>query len=314
MGKNSVDSVRDMLRLLGSKHAEGGPQVPATCGNTATFGNRCANDNRLLVALRRKRGRRALDEAFKGEFIDGLNEEHVAKWVAELNNRTGAANRTLEILKHMLNKAEAWGYRLENTNPCRGIRPNRRKKCERFLTREELVRLGHELALLQASDDPTMRCTGAALTLLLLTGCRYKEILTLQWDDVKGSRLHLRDSKTGPRTVWLGTVAREVFASLPRQARNPWLFWNYQYRRPMRCIRHTWLQIIDRAELGKLRIHDLRHTFASHAAMNKEILPMIGRLLGHANHRSTARYAHLWNCVPRPCCYASENSSQVHSV
>ena len=239
--------------------------------------------------------RQYLDSAFKDVFIDELNEEHVTKWFAELNSRTGpgAANRTLEILKHMLNKAEAWGYRLENTNPCRGIRPNRRKKCERFLTSEELVRLGHELALLRASDDLTMRCTGAAFTLLLLTGCRYREILTLQWDDVKGNRLHLRDSKTGPRTVWLGAAAREVIDGLPRQSGISWLFWNYQYRRPMRCIRHTWLQIIDRAELGKLRIHDLRHTFASHAAMNKETLPMIGRLLGHANHRSTARYAHL---------------------
>lgn len=155
------------------------------------------------------------------------------------------------------------------------------------------TRLGHELALLRNSDDLTMRCAGVAFTLLLLTGCRYKEILTLKWDDVKGSWIHLRDSKTGPRTVWLGTAARDVIDGLLRQPRSPWLFWNYQYHRPMKCIRHTWLQIIDRAELGKLRIHDLRQTFASHAAMNKETLPMIGRLLGHANHRSTARYAHL---------------------
>lgn len=250
---------------------------------------------RLTLETHDSYRRKYLDDAFKSVFIDALNEEHVTKWFAELNNRTGpgAANRTLEILKHMLNKAEAWGYRLENTNPCRGIRLNRRKKCERFLTSEELVRLGHELAMLRANDDPTMRCAGSAFMLLLLTGCRYKEILTLQWDDVKGNRLHLRDSKTGPRTVWLGSVARDIISGLPRQSSNPWLFWNYQYHRPMRCIRHTWLKIIDRAELGKLRIHDLRHTFASHAAMNKETLPMIGRLLGHANSRSTARYAHL---------------------
>jgi hypothetical protein len=82
-----------------------------------------------------------LEDAFKGVFIDEVNEEHVTKWFADLNNRTGpgAANRTLEILKHMLNKAEAWGYRLENTSPCRSIRPNRKRQCERFLTVEELV-------------------------------------------------------------------------------------------------------------------------------------------------------------------------------
>lgn len=239
--------------------------------------------------------RQYLDGAFKGVFIDELNEEHVTKWFADLNNQTGpgAANRTLEILKNMLNKAEAWGYRLENTNPCRSIRPNKRRQCERFLSAEELARFGEVLAELRASDNLTIRSGCAVITLLLLTGCRYREILTLQWQDVKGNRLLLRDSKTGPRTVWLGSAAREVIDSLPRHPKIPWLFWNYQYRRPMGSIQHLWETILDRAALGKLRIHDLRHTFASHAAMSKETLPMIGRLLGHANHQSTARYAHL---------------------
>ncbi len=239
--------------------------------------------------------RQYLDSAFKGVFIDELNEEHVTKWFADLNNRTGpgAANRTLEILKNMLNKAEVWGYRLENTNPCRSVRPNKRRQCERFLSAEELVRFGTVLAELRGDDNPTIRSGCAVITLLLLTGCRYREILTLRWQDVKGNRLLLRDSKTGPRTVWLGSAAREVIDSLPRHAKIPWLFWNCQYRRPMRSIQHLWETILYRAGLGKLRIHDLRHTFASHAAMSKETLPMIGRLLGHANHQSTARYAHL---------------------
>ena len=239
--------------------------------------------------------RQYLDGAFKGVFIDEMNEEHVTKWFADLNNRTGpgAANRTLEILKNMLNKAEVWGYRLENTNPCRSVRPNKRRQCERFLSAEELARFGEVLANLRASDNLTIRSGCAVITLLLLTGCRYREILTLQWQDVKGSRLLLRDSKTGPRTVWLGSAARVVIDRLPRHPKIPWLFWNYQYRRPMGSIQHLWKTILDRAGLGKLRIHDLRHTFASHAAMSKETLPMIGRLLGHANHQSTARYAHL---------------------
>lgn len=239
--------------------------------------------------------RQYLDGAFKGVFIDELNEEHVTKWFADLNNRTGpgAANRTLEILKNMLNKAEVWGYRLENTNPCRSVRPNKRRQCERFLSAEELARFGQVLAEFRASDNITIRSGCAVITLLLLTGCRYREILTLQWQDVRGNRLLLRDSKTGPRTVWLGSAAREVIDSLPRHTKIPWLFWNYQYRRPMKSIQHLWETILNRAGLGKLRIHDLRHTFASHAAMSKETLPMIGRLLGHANHQSTARYAHL---------------------
>ncbi len=240
--------------------------------------------------------RRYLDDAFAGVYIDELNESHVTNWFADLNNRAGpgAANRTLEILKHMLNKAEAWGYRLENTNPCRSVRANRRRRCERFLTTEELARLGVELAKLRESDDRTKQCAGAAIVLLLLTGCRKNEILSLEWRDVKGNRLLLRDSKTGPRTVWLGSAARELIAGIPRdEQRYEHIFRNHKYHRPMRDLSSHWSRVTRAAGLLGFRIHDLRHTFASHAAMNKETLPMIGRLLGHANVQSTARYAHL---------------------
>lgn len=239
--------------------------------------------------------RRYLDSAFAGIYIDELNEGHVTSWFADLNNRTGpgAANRTLEILKHMLNKAEEWGYRLENTNPCRAIKPNRKRQCERFLTSDELARLGDALDELRKSDDPTTQCAGAALTLLLLTGCRKNEVLTLEWRDVKGNRLLLRDSKTGPRTVWLGSAARAVIAALPRNKRKPQLFWNYRLGKPIRDVTSYWNAVREKSGLTDVRLHDLRHTFASHAAMNKETLPMIGRLLGHANVQTTARYAHL---------------------
>ncbi|KEO89091.1 hypothetical protein EH31_13720 [Erythrobacter longus] len=238
--------------------------------------------------------RRYLDQAFSGTYIDELNEGDVTSWFADLNNRTGpgAANRTLEILKHMLNKAEEWGYRLENTNPCRAIKPNRKRQCERFLTGDELARLGDALDELRKSDDQTTQCAGAALTLLLLTGCRKNEVLTLEWRDVKGNRLLLRDSKTGPRTVWLGSAARAVIAAVPRN-KKPQLFWNYRLGRPMRDVTSYWNAVREKTGLTDVRLHDLRHTFASHAAMNKETLPMIGRLLGHANVQTTARYAHL---------------------
>ena len=239
--------------------------------------------------------RRYLDDTFAGVYIDELNECHVTDWFADLNNRAGpgAANRTLEILKHMLNKAEAWGYRLENTNPCRSIRANRRRQCERFLTTDELARLGVELVKLRESDDRTKQCAGAAITLLLLTGCRKNEVLSLVWGDVKGSRLLLRDSKTGPRTVWLGLDARQVIAAVPRHAQSEYIFKNCRSDRPIRDLSSHWRRVTRAAGLTGVRIHDLRHTFASHAAMNKETLPMIGRLLGHANVQSTARYAHL---------------------
>ena len=108
-----------------------------------------------------------------------------------------------------------------------------------------------------------------------------------------GNRLKLTDSKTGPRTVWLGNEARALIDSLPRRKTRPWLFWNCRTKRPLANVSHHWNQVRCKAGLPNVRIHDLRHTFASHAAMNQETLPMIGRLLGHANPRSTARYAHL---------------------
>ncbi len=131
------------------------------------------------------------------------------------------------------------------------------------------------------------------VTFLLLTRCRSGEVAGLQWADVKGNRLKLRDSKTGPRTVWLGDEARAVIAALPRQCNVPWLLWNPVLRKQVLHIRNHWASIRDRAGLFGVRLHDLRHTFASHAAMNRETLPMIGRLLGHRSTQSTSRDAHL---------------------
>jgi hypothetical protein len=107
--------------------------------------------------------RQFIDGAIKAVFIDALNDEHVAKWFADLNNRTGpgATNRTFKILKNMLNKAEVWGYQLENANPCRSIRPSKRRQCDWFLSVEEQARLGEVLAI-------------------LLAGCRYRERLHLR--------------------------------------------------------------------------------------------------------------------------------------
>ena len=117
--------------------------------------------------------------------------------------------------------------------------------------------------------------------------------MSLQWGDMLGNRLKLRDSKTGPRTVWLGDEARALIDTIPRFRNNPRMFWNTRHRCPMQTANYYWYEFREKAGLPGVRIHDLRHTFASHAAMNKETLPMIGRLLGHANHQSTARYAHL---------------------
>lgn len=239
--------------------------------------------------------RNYLDGAFTSVFVDEINEAHVTKWFAGLNNLTspGAANMTLSLLSNMLNRAEDWGYRLEGTNPCLSVRYNRRKVCERFLSTGELGRLGTVLESYRAGADQPRSAVASALLLLILTGCRRGEVLGLQWQDMRGNRLKLRYGKTGPRTVWLGDEARAVIDALPRRKNNPWVFWNERFRRRFQAIDHYWDEMRGEAGLNKVRVHDLRHTFASHAAMSKETLPMIGRLLGHASPGSTARYAHL---------------------
>lgn len=236
-----------------------------------------------------------LDGAFPGLGIDEIGEAHVTAWFAHLNDETtpGAANMALGLLSLILNKAIAWGYRHDQSNPCTGVRRNKRKKCERFLSVPELQRLGAVIAQERQSADRIRSMAAIATTLLLLTGCRRGEILGLQWNDIKGSRIKLRHGKTGPRTVWLGEDARAVIDTIPRRRGVEWLFWDGDEGAPIRSFARHWYAMQEMAGLSRLRLHDLRHTFASHAAMNRETLPMIGKLLGHRIMQTTARYTHL---------------------
>jgi integrase len=239
-----------------------------------------------------------LDSAFPGMFIDEIEPEHVARWFAATTERAGpgGANRVFEILRAMMNKAEDWGYRAQSTNPCAGLRTNRRRKIERQLSEEELARLGQ--ALRSVGERFPLQC--AALTLLLLTGCRKSEIVDLRWSAVKGRRLRLADSKTGPRTIWLGDAARRLLDDLPKRRGEERVF-------PLKAqssgaLTQTWALVCSEARLSRLRIHDLRHAFASFAANRSETLPMIGKLLGHAKVATTARYAHVSDEAAQTAC------------
>ena len=131
----------------------------------------------------------------------------------------------------------------------------------------------------------------------MLTGCRSDEILTLTWDDVdRTSRvLRLRDSKTGPRTVQLPPTAVELLEVLPRRKDNPWVFPGNDRdgRYSGGGLDHAWRTVRTAAGLEDVRMHDLRHSFASRALALGETLPVIGKLLGHSDIETTARYAHL---------------------
>ena len=229
--------------------------------------------------------------AFAAMPLDRIGPEDVAAWFdAASKDRPGAANRALEILRAMMFRAEEWGLRERGSNPCVGIRKNPRNNIARFLDADELARLGRALD----SREPRWPEAVAAIRLLALTGCRRSEVLNLRWRDVGSDALNLSDSKTGPRAVPLGETARAHIKTLPG-LRDPdgLLFPTYAHGKGCQPLRNCWRTVCADAKLGRLRLHDLRHTIASQAVMSGENLPLVGRLLGHRRHRTTAGYAHL---------------------
>ena len=135
----------------------------------------------------------------------------------------------------------------------------------------------------------------AAIRLLLLTGCRRNEIVTLRWDDIDrtAGELRLRDAKAGTRRAPLTPAVERVLAGIERVDGNPWVITGQNPRQHLKNLDHVWQRLRARAELGDVRIHDARHSFASRALALGESLPTIGRLLGHRRVTTTARYAHL---------------------
>lgn len=207
------------------------------------------------------------------------------------------ANRCKEILSKMMNLAELWGVRPENTNPCRLVKKYKEERRERFLTPDEFRRLGQTLKQLEEEGESLspIHC----VKLLMLTGCRLSEVWDLQWDfiDAERSEIHLPDSKTGAKIVYVGEAViaylKYLFNHPQRPKDNPWVIWGTLPNAKWADMQHPWRRIRKKAGLENLRIHDLRHSFASSAVMMGKSLPMIGKLLGHTQVQTTARYAHL---------------------
>ena len=206
-----------------------------------------------------------------------------------LRDKPYQANRTLGVLSKMFSLAEVWGWRPDGSNPCRHVKRYREHRRERFLSPEETARLGKVLR--EAEEE--MPAAVAAFRLLFLTGCRMSEIRDLRWEHVKGGCIELPDAKTGGRVVPLGPEARAILAALPREDGNPWVVAGRLPGSHLTDLQRPWRRIRARAGLQDVRIHDLRHSFASRALALGESLTMIGKLLGHTQVQTTARYAHL---------------------
>ena len=202
-----------------------------------------------------------------------------------------AAARAVGLLSGIF--AFAVERRMRSDNPAKGVTRYPDVKRERFLSPKELAALSDALSGLEA--DGYHKAPLAVLRLLALTGARKNEIARLRWSEVETERrlIRLGDSKTGAKVIPLGAAALALLDTLPR-GESPYVFPDPRDpSKPVHNVDWTWVRARDRAGLEGVRVHDLRHSFASAGLASGQALPLIGKLLGHSQVSTTARYAHL---------------------
>jgi len=259
--------------------------------------------------------RRSIDLFIKpaiGTFkVVDVERKDIAELHHKFRDRPYQANRTLGVLSKMFNLSEVWGLRVDGSNPCRHVPKYREVKRERYLSQAELRRLGHILSTCATDGSETPHVIGA-FRLLILTGCRLGEIQTLKWDYISPNGMELPDSKTGARRIPLPQSARAVLNALPYVPGNPYVIVGKVDGQFATDLQHPWQRIRALAGLHDVRIHDLRHTYASNAVSSGIPIQMVGRLLGHTQLQTTMRYAHLADDPVRAA--AEENSASLEAA
>lgn len=248
--------------------------------------------------------------------LDALSTEDIAKLHRRVGKTTPmTANRVVEFIGSVYRYAAVCGLVQRGANPASHIEAYREERRERFLSSEELGRLGEAIREAETTGIPwptngtshskhtpkknprtkIAPRAAAALRLLILTGARLREILELRWEyvDIERGLLLLPDSKTGRKSIVLNAPALAVLASLPRIG--SFVVAGETGDRPRHDLNRPWRLVGQRAGLKDTRLHDLRHTHASYGAGAGLGLPIIGKLLGHSQPSTTARYAHLDN-------------------
>lgn len=260
-----------------------------------------------------------IEPAIGSKRLPELRRTDVARLHGKLADRPFEANRALAVVSAIWN----WAAKRDEdevdagSNPAKGIERYREQGRERFLSREEFSRLGAALAEGETVGLPYVVDESkpgakhapkaenrrvkldpfavAAIRLLILTGARLREILDLKWDQIDAERgvVFLADSKTGRKTVYLSAAAQAVLAGLPRIDDNPHVIAGAKDGAPRADLKRPWEAVCRAAGLKAVRLHDLRHSFASFGAGASLGLPIIGKLLGHSQAATTHRYAHL---------------------
>jgi integrase len=211
-----------------------------------------------------------------------------------LRNTPVTANRVIASLSTLFSWCERCGLRPKHSNPVQGVERFKEQSKERFLSHAELANLGNALEKAEREETESIFAI-SAIRLLIFTGCRRNEILELQWKNVYFDRamLLLPDSKTGARPVYLSSPAIETLKNLPRLENNPFVIVGEKDGHHLVNLRKAWLRLCKVAGFDDVRIHDLRHSFASVGVNGGASLPMIGKLLGHTKSSTTEKYSHL---------------------
>ncbi len=255
--------------------------------------------------------RRHIDPLLGSRRMEDIKRRHIEKFLLDVaNGKTavdiktglrgrsivtggkGTATRTLGLLGAIFQFALNRG--VIEVNPVRGVKRFPDNKCTRFLSSKELANLGK--ALVEAEENGSQNPVGiAAIRFMALTGCGKGEAIKLQWNwiDFEQSVVYYPDSKTGAKVMLLGAPALNLLSKLPRLDGSPFVFPASRGDGYLMSLQDVWENIRSAAHLDDVRLHDLRHSYASVGAAGGDSLLVIGKLLGHQNPSTTARYAHL---------------------
>ncbi len=216
-----------------------------------------------------------------------LTQMGVMTWRDSFDQKPGTVNRSTAILSGMMRHAEVLGLRPPGSNPCMGLRKKKSDFTAEYLSVTGYRQLSRTLRTIEA----TRPVEAAVIRFLALTGCRRGEALNMEWDWVTHDAVNLPDSKTGPRTIWLGQASRELLGRIERTGRYVFAIDGAPLKNSQ--LNYVWNDVRSRMSRPSLRVHDLRHSFASIGLNHGEDFGTIGGLLGHADKATTKGYAHL---------------------
>jgi integrase len=224
-------------------------------------------------------------------------KDDILKFHATMKATPRRANYTVRTVGALMTYAEDCRLRPQQTNPTRRIKMYPERRRERFMDEAEIGRAAE--AITGAEREGVIGPHAAAgLRLALLTGARSGEITAIRWVHIDWERRQIRlpDSeepgrKTGARTIYLNEPAIEVLKTVPRVG--PFVIAGAKQGEPYKNLGRAWIVVRGKAGLDDVRLHDVRHSYASVAAAKGHSLPMIGKLLGHRVAATTQRYAHL---------------------